>query len=120
MSKTKQVNMWLDEEEYALFMEAMIEYENVTQNGRVSIGKFMRDIVLPMFNIENTPNVWDQIRKYDRTYQEIVSKQSQDTDSANSKNSIPDSEQKNVSPASEDTILEKKDDPLSFEGVNFD
>ena len=86
VARNKIVNMSLNDEEYSLFMEAMIEYENISSNGRVSIGKFMRDIVLPMFNIENTPNVWDE------------------TDSANSKNSIPDSPQENVSPVREDTI----------------
>ncbi len=96
--------MWLDEEEYSLFIEAMIEYENVTGNGRMSIGKFMRDIVLPMFNVENKPTVWDEIRKHDLTYQEIVSKQSKDTDSANSNNSVPESKQENVSTQSEDTF----------------
>jgi len=104
VARNKIVNMSLNDEEYSLFMEAMIEYENISSNGRVSIGKFMRDIVLPMFNIENTPNVWDEIRKHDATYQEIVSKQLEDTDSANSKNSIPDSPQENVSPVREDTI----------------
>lgn len=97
MARTKIVNMLLDDEEHCLFMEAMLEYESLNSNGRVSIGKFMRDIVLPLFKEGNVPSIYDEIRKHNIMYQEIVSTQPEDTDSAKSNNSIPDSEPKIVS-----------------------
>ena len=102
--------MALNDEEYALFMEAMLEYENVNANGRVSIGKFMRDIVLPLFKEDNQPSIYEEIRKHDFAYNEIVSRRSEDTISTSINGdhppSIPESKQeevKNVSPAPEHT-----------------
>jgi hypothetical protein len=63
VKKTKVVNMTLDEDEYDLFIEAMIEYENTIQK-RVSVGKFMRDIFIPMLKEDNKPSAYDEIFKH--------------------------------------------------------
>ena len=57
MNKKNVVNVWLDDNEHALFMEAMLEYEN-TIGKRVSVGKFMRDVFIPMLNEDNEPNIY--------------------------------------------------------------
>jgi hypothetical protein len=63
VNKKNVVNVWLDDNEHALFMEAMLEYEN-TIGKRVSVGKFMRDVFIPMLNEDNEPNIYQEILKH--------------------------------------------------------
>jgi len=75
--------MALTDEEYYQFMEAVLEYENIKGNGRVAISKFMREIILPLFDINNKPTVYDVLNNM---RDKSVSTPPDDTDSKQKNN----------------------------------
>lgn len=106
MVKSKVVSVAVDDEQYGRIIKAMIEYEKVSGNGRVSISKFMREMFLPLFNKDANPSIYDLIREHATT--KNVSSKQEDTISpiSNDKSppSIPDSIPENVSTKQEDTF----------------